>query len=57
MLDRPLYAGNDPARRAKALMEPREQFYDAADIRIDTDGKSVEDVAAVILGYLRGLAA
>jgi len=49
---RPLYAGNDPAKRAKALMEQREQFYNDADIRIDTDGKSVEDVAAEILEYL-----
>jgi len=55
--DRPLYAGDDPAERAKALLEQREQFYNDADIRIDTDGKSVEDVAAEILGYLRGLAA
>lgn len=40
-------------------MEQREQFYNYADIRIDTDGKSVEDVAAEILEYmgLRGLAA
>jgi shikimate kinase len=50
--NRPLYAGNDPAKRAKALMEQREQFYNDADIRIDTDGKSVEDVAAEILEYL-----
>ena len=55
--NRPLYAGDDPAKRVKALMEQREQFYGDADIRIDTDGKSVEDVAAEILGYLRGLAA
>ena len=55
--NRPLYSGDDPAKRAKALMEQREQFYNDADIRIDTDGKSVEDVAAEILEYLRGLAA
>jgi len=55
--DRPLYAGDDPVTRAKTLLEQREQFYKDADIRIDTDGKSVEDVAAEILGYLRGLAA
>ncbi|GFE60857.1 shikimate kinase [Geobacter sp. AOG2] len=55
--DRPLYAGDDPATRAKTLLEQREQFYNDADIRIDTDGKSVEDVAAEILGYLRGLEA
>ena len=56
MLDRPPYAGDDPAKRAKALMEQREQFYNDADIRIDTDGKSVEDVAAENLEYLRRLA-
>jgi len=55
--DRPLYAGDDPVKRVKTLLEGREQFYGDADIRIDTDGKSVEDVAAEILGYLRGLAA
>ena len=55
--NRPLYAGDDPAKRAKALLAEREQFYNDADIRIDTDGKSVEDVAAEILEYLRGLAA
>lgn len=55
--NRPLYAGEDPAKRIRALMEQREQFYNDADIRIDTDGKSVEDVAAKILEYLRGLAA
>lgn len=52
--NRPLYAGDDAAKRAKALLEQREQFYNDADIRIDTDGKSVEDVSAEILEYLRG---
>ncbi len=47
--DRPLLAGPDAANRAKLLMEERQQFYEDADIRIDTDGKSVEDVAAEIL--------
>jgi shikimate kinase len=53
--DRPLLAGEDAAKRAKALMDEREQFYADADIRIDTDGKSVEDVAAEILCRLKGL--
>ncbi len=55
--DRPLLAGEKAAERAAALMEEREQFYADADIRIDTDGKSVEDVAAVILSHLKGLLA
>lgn len=50
-------AGEKAAERAAALMEAREQFYADADIRIDTDGKSVEDVAAVILSRLKGLLA
>ena len=52
--DRPLLAGEDAAKRATALMNEREQFYADADIRIDTDGKSVEDVAAEILCRLKG---
>jgi len=52
--DRPLLAGEDAAKRAEALMSEREQFYADADIRIDTDGKSVEDVAAEILCRLKG---
>jgi len=53
--DRPLMAGGDAAKRAATLMDEREQYYDDADIRIDTDGKSVEDVAAEILCSLKGL--
>lgn len=52
--DRPLLAGDDSGERTKALMDEREQFYADADIRIDTDGKSVEDVAAEILRRLKG---
>ncbi len=52
--DRPLLAGDDAALRATALMDEREQFYADADIRIDTDGKSVEDVSAEILCRLKG---
>ena len=53
--DRPLLAGDDAAKRAESLMELRKQFYADADIRIDTDGKSVEDVAAEILRFVKGL--
>ena len=52
--DRPLLAGEDADKRVKTLMDEREQFYADADIRIDTDGKSVEDVAAEILCRLKG---
>lgn len=52
--DRPLLAGEDAAKRAKSLMNEREQFYADADIRIDTGGKSVEDVAIEILCRLKG---
>ncbi len=52
--DRPLLTGKDAAQRANALMDEREQFYADADIRIDTDGKSVEDVATEILCRFKG---
>lgn len=53
--DRPLFGGSDDANRVKSLMDDRKQFYADADIRIDTDGKSVEDVAAEILSFVKGL--
>ena len=49
--DRPLYA----AKRVASLLEGREQFYADADIRIDTDNKSVEDVSVQIQAFLKGL--
>lgn len=55
--DRPLYNREDGGGRVAALMEEREPYYCDADIRIDTDRKSVEDVAAEILGSLKGLPA
>ena len=53
--DRPLFAGSNAPNSVKLLMDGREQFYADADIRIDTDGKSVEDVAAEILRFLEEL--
>jgi shikimate kinase len=53
--DRPLFAGSNAANSVKLLMDGREQFYADADIRIDTDGKSVEDVAAEILRFVEEL--
>lgn len=54
-VDRPLFAGSDAPNRVKLLMDERKQFYADADIRIDTDGKSVEDVAAEILRFVEEL--
>lgn len=53
--DRPLFAGGNAPNSVKLLMDAREQFYADADIRIDTDGKSVEDVAAEILRFVEEL--
>jgi len=53
--DRPLFAGSNAPNSVKLLMDEREQFYADADIRIDTDGKSVEDVAAEILRFVEEL--
>lgn len=55
--NRPLLAGERAPERVKALMNEREQFYADADIQIDTDGKSVEDVAMEILSCLNRLSA
>ncbi len=55
--DRPLYSGQDAVNRVQKLMEERKQFYADADIRIDTDNKSVEDVVSEILKVLRELQA
>lgn len=51
--DRPLLQGDEPLElKIARLMEEREQFYADSDIRIDTVGKSVEDVAAEVLTRL-----
>ena len=55
--DRPLFSEQNPEESARRLMMQREHFYAEADIRIDTDGKSVEDVAAEIMSVLTELPA
>lgn len=52
--DRPLFAGDTAVETVRGLMDSREQFYADAHIRIDTNGKSVEDVAAEVLCRLKG---
>jgi shikimate kinase len=55
--NRPLLLGENVPERVKALMDAREHFYADADIQIDTDGKSVEDVAMEIQSSLDRLPA
>lgn len=52
--DRPLLKDDRSGERIAAMMAEREQFYADAELRIDTTGKSVEDVVAEIIGYLEG---
>lgn len=52
--DRPLLKDDRSGERIGAMMAEREQFYGDAELRIDTTGKSVEDVVAEIIGYLEG---
>ncbi|MGE0918727.1 shikimate kinase [Trichlorobacter lovleyi] len=48
--DRPLLKGDEALEaRIERIMTERESFYADADIRIDTTGKTLEDVAAEIL--------
>lgn len=52
--DRPLLQGEEAQRldKIERLLQEREQYYADSDIRIDTVGKSVEDVAAEVLTRL-----
>lgn len=52
--DRPLLAGADASVKAELLLREREAWYADADIRIDTNGKTVEDVVVEILNFLKG---
>lgn len=47
---RPLLQGADPAARLEALRQAREALYtEVADIRVETDGRSVTEIAEAIL--------
>lgn len=50
--DRPLLRNRKSLAEIEAMLGEREQFYADADIRIDTDGKNVEDVAAEIVKFI-----
>jgi shikimate kinase len=49
---RPLLAGSDPLARARELLAQRDPYYAQSDLEVDTEGRSVEDVAARILDLL-----
>ncbi len=49
---RPLLRGSKSLASIQKLLMDREAYYADADIRIDTDGKNVEDVARDILDFL-----
>jgi shikimate kinase len=50
--DRPLLNDGASRERIERMLVEREPCYAMAHIRIDTTGKKIEDVAAVILKYL-----
>lgn len=57
-VDRPLLSGDEPREiRLERLVRERERFYADADIRIDTTGKTLEDVAAEIMRFCAGKSA
>jgi shikimate kinase len=49
---RPLLAGPDPLATARDLLRRREPIYAEADLEVDTEGRTVEDVAARVLEML-----
>ena len=50
--DRPLLQGDEALeKRIERITAEREPFYADADIRIDTTGKTLEDVAVLILAF------
>jgi shikimate kinase len=51
---RPLLKDKMSVENIRKMLDDRERFYTDADIRIDTNGKKVEDVVLEILSYLEG---
>ncbi len=51
---RPLLKDNMSLEKIRKMLDDRERFYAEADIRIDTNGKKVEDIVLEILTYLEG---
>jgi shikimate kinase len=55
--DRPLLAGSGRTEKAAALLRQRASRYAAADVEVDTEGRTEEDVAAQILARVARLTA
>lgn len=53
---RPLLTGADPVPRMRELLAAREVFYDRAEARVATDGRSPPDVAADLAALARSSA-
>ncbi|MCX7914041.1 MAG: shikimate kinase [Thermodesulfovibrionales bacterium] len=51
--DRPLLKGDDPLGRIRELLEYRTPFYGDADITINTENKTPEEIASEIIEKLR----
>lgn len=52
---RPLLQVENPLQRIKELLDFRRPYYEKADIMIDTDGKTPEEVAQEILKKIRNI--
>jgi shikimate kinase len=52
-VERPLLEVLDPVQAARELLERRSPFYAEANVEVDTEGRTPEDVAASILALLR----
>ena len=52
---RPLLEVEHPLETARTLLEERRSAYAAADVRVDTEGSSVDDVTARVLRILAEL--
>ena len=55
VLQRPLLAGADPTERLRQLVRERQRFYARADLSLDTQGLSVDEAAALVVGMARSL--
>ena len=51
--NRPLLAGADPVGRLRQLGRERNEYYERADLVVDVDGRSAEDVSRIISAWLR----
>jgi len=52
---RPLLTGADPTERLRQLAQERQRYYARADLSLNTEGLSVDEAAALVLGMSRSL--